>query len=111
MADGMVAGEFVTTPERVQQASHDVELLTEEIRQEMTSLRSYVGSLEDHWRGGAHDTFLALMAEFDKAQSDANEVLEEIRQGLHGNFMTYSTVEQDVIGDLKKIQPLPAANF
>jgi WXG100 family type VII secretion target len=95
---------YHVTPEYLATAASDTRSVAEEIRGELAEIKTYVNSLEEVWRGIAHDRFVALMAEYDILATMLHDALTGIASGLHGNYVNYRDSEQQNITNLHNIE-------
>ena len=57
-------------------------------------------------------TFQSLMADYDTFAQMLNNALTDIASGLRGNYVNYTSAEQQNIGNLKQVNgAIPGANF
>ncbi|GAB2800014.1 hypothetical protein GCM10027176_00080 [Actinoallomurus bryophytorum] len=95
---------YHVTPEYLAQASTDATSAAERIKGELDQIKTYVYSLEEVWKGIAHDRFVALMSEYDILANMLHQALTGIASGLHGNYINYRDSEQQNITNLTSIE-------
>ncbi|MGI5230643.1 WXG100 family type VII secretion target [Actinoallomurus sp. CA-142502] len=95
---------YHVTPEYLANAASDTSNTAEQIRTQLAELKTYVNSLEEVWRGIAHNRFTALMAEYDILANMLHDALAGIAGGLHGNYVNYRDSEQQNITNLQNIE-------
>lgn len=95
---------YQVTPEYLASAASDTSNTAEQIRSELAQLKSYVASLEESWKGIAHNRFVALMAEYDTLSAMLHDALTGISSGLHGNYVNYKDSEQQNLSNLVNIE-------
>lgn len=83
-----------------------------QIDEQLSSLKSYVISVEDVWGGISHDAFVDLMTQYDADTASLNKALADIATALKANVGNYS--DSDITGkkNLDRIaHDLPAGNL
>jgi WXG100 family type VII secretion target len=103
---------YGVTPHDVQAAANSANTTAVNITEQLIALKSYVMSLEDHWKGIAASTFSALMADYDIYSRMLTQALTDIGSGLNGTYANYTESEQQNISNLQQVNgALPAAHF
>jgi WXG100 family type VII secretion target len=103
---------FKVTPEVLNDAANSCHATADEISSQLAVLRSYVGGLQGHFTGGTADTFQKLMIDYDVFAKMLHNALEDIGQGLRGNYVNYTEGENQNIASLVPIAgDIPGANL
>jgi WXG100 family type VII secretion target len=102
----VTAGPFRVTPELVHDAALSCTSTATEIDAQLSSLRSYVSSLEEIWRGIAQETFQELMHDYDIYARMMHDALTDIATGLTTNHFNYASTEA---ANIRSLQPVDGA--
>jgi WXG100 family type VII secretion target len=95
---------FGVTPQELANAANSCTTTAGTVSDQLTSLRSYVTSMEGWWKGIASNTFQELMQEYDIYSNMLHEALIDIGSGLSGNQMNYQDSETANINSINVIQ-------
>jgi WXG100 family type VII secretion target len=104
--------EFKVTPEYVSTAATNCVTTADQIQMQLATLRNYVVSLEGSYVGVAATTFQSLMINYDTFSRMLDNALRDIGSGLRGNYVNYTTAEEQNIAQLVAINgDIPGANL
>jgi WXG100 family type VII secretion target len=104
--------QFAVTPQQVQAAAQSANATADNIDQQLTTLKNYVVSLEEQWKGMAAGAFTSLMADYDIYAQMLHQALTGIASGLQGNYVNYSQSEERNISNLQAVSgAIPGGNF
>lgn len=100
---------YRVTPQELQAAATNTDTTAAEIDAILGQIRNYVMSVE--WTGAAHNTFTALMADYDRYAQMLRTSLTNIGAGLRGNYANYTEAELAAISNLQNVNAdLPSGN-
>jgi len=103
---------FGTTPEYIRQAAIDCHTTADDIWIMLGSLQNYVIYLESIYHGVAATTFQSLMVDYDIFAKMLHAALNDIGQGLQGNYVNYTQTEEQNIANLQPIgNDIPGAHL
>lgn len=103
---------YKVTPADIAAAATAASNSASEIADQLAAIKSYVVSFEGAWQGMAAATFQTLMADYDTFAQMLNNALTDIASGLRGNYVNYTSAEQQNIGNLQQVNgAIPGANF
>ncbi|MEK6442688.1 WXG100 family type VII secretion target [Pseudonocardia sp. T1-2H] len=88
-----MAGGFGTSVEEMQRAGRQVLSVDQDVRSELTSLRTQLEPLAGAWRGEAATAFAGLMARWDADARSLSEALRGIGESIQGSGRTYQQQE------------------
>lgn len=98
--------QYNVTPQYLATAAANCHTSAAEIQGELSALRSYVEGLGASWLGLASGTFQQMMIDFQAYARNLHDALDNIGNGLQGNFVNYVAMEEANIALLKPIDGL-----
>ena len=101
---------YNVTPDYVQDAASSCTKTAGEIQTQLATLRSYVVSLEDSWKGIAANQFQTLMQEYDTYSAQLHNALTDIAAGLTSTATNYGDAESASYNNVSGIN-IPTANL
>jgi WXG100 family type VII secretion target len=106
-----MAGGVKVTPEMISGAATSCTKTAGDLDQELATLKNYIVGLEAWWQGIAQNTFQELMQEYDTYAQMLHNALTDISGGLTGNYVNYTSTEQQNVTTINNIQNQLPANF
>jgi WXG100 family type VII secretion target len=101
-----VSIEYQVTPVELGLAATNCHTTAADIQGELASLRTYVEVLGASWLGLASGTFQHMMVDFHAYAENLRSALDNIGNGLQGNFVNYVEMEQANIAALTSVDGL-----
>lgn len=88
-----MSSSFGTSTDAMTAAANQVDSVSQEISQALTSLQNQIDPLAASWKGGAASAFNALMAQWHLDAAKLTSALSDISQALNSSGKNYAATE------------------